>query len=1480
MGTKLKDLKNFLADADRRKITDLTVQAWVGELRDAMYEATNILDICQLKSMERGENHDAGRLNPLYFMQNPIHSRKIGKRIKDLNSRLDDIKKRSISFGFINLSLYDDRSRTVASPRIRVTSGELDESSLVGEKIEEDTTNLVEMLTTEEPTKHENNKIIIFAIVGVGGVGKTTLAQKIFNHGIIQQEFSKKIWLSVNQDFSETELLRRAIIEAGGDHQTVGNTRGALERALKVALNGHKTLLVMDDVWNHQAWEVVLKTTLVNAVQANGSRLLITTRNDAVARGMMAKEPYHYVCKLEPEDAWLLLKKQVVRNERDEDRTETLKDIGMAIIKKCDCLPLAVKVMGGLLRQKSTRRSDWEEVLNNSMWSLSQMPEELNYAIYLSYEDLHPCLKQCFLHYSLIPKGVCFNIDSIIGMWISEGFVHGESQYLENLGRYYYNELILRNLIERDPRYTNQSICKMHDVIRSFAQYIIRDETLVAHIGQTEIYSRLRSQKFIRLSLYNEQSASNELDWSFLQAQKSLRTLVSMGPINIKPGDSLLSFSYLRTLHLSSAKCNAILESLYQLKHLRYLCMEGCGISMLPGNIRKLKLLQHFSICRNGSLVKLPNSIVDLHQLRYLYLNSTRIVDIPRGFCILNNLRKLEGFPARVDGDWCSLEELGPLSQLISLVITDLENVSSASFATKARVGEKMGLSSLQLICTSRLGDNFRFLKEDEGASEGQIEEVFDELYPPPTLQNLSIEGYFGQRFPRWMMSTSVTKLRGLRFVTIKDLCCEKLPDGLFQLSNLELLHIDCAPAIKNVGHEFLQSNYHHDSQLLVETGFPRLCRLTFMGMVEWEEWEWEEKVQAMPILEVFHIERCKLRCIPPGLVLHASALRELFVHKVEQLNSLENFSSVVHVEVFECPDLERISNLPKLQKLVIAKCPKIKALESVPSLQRFTLEDYDMETLPGYLQHVNLRHLELRCTTSLFTTIATEESSPDWVKFRHIQQVKAYTSDGENIRRWMYRGDRFNFETHTSSSVIAREIGDPHTSELETLERILDGRQEPSNLKLPLLECITDNFSCKYRIGGGGCGDVYKGILRNGSVAVKRIFKWYTVDDKMFNQELHSMMMVKHRNIVRLLGYCSDTQGKAIPEGKRNMIIAEERERLLCFEYISNGNLENHITDELRGLEWNMRYQIIKGICEGLQYLHEEKFIIHMDLKPANILIDEHMVPKITDFGISRLEGKSQTTSTRRFVTLGYCAPEYLFKGRISFKTDIYSLGIIIIETTTGSKEKPNITKVLRKWSHRWKKSSNYTPLWDQQVEKCLQLGIRCSQEDPIGRPFISDIVHELNKLDIGDGYIRDGAESTFEQTRHSFLNDMLGVEPLEIHFPFMPDKQTSYSIELTNDTEDYIAFRISPTNRLLPYSTQPEKGIVQPQSKCCVTITLHEQKKAPVHNHDREEFIVHSIKAHVGLTATDITDDMFNEELGKVVDEVNLPVVFDAQQ
>lgn len=347
------------------------------------------------------------------------------------------------------------------------------------------------------------------------------------------------------------------------------------------------------------------------------------------------------------------------------------------------------------------------------------MPEELNYAIYLSYKDLGPCLKPCFLHYSLLPNNTIFGIDDIVAMWISEGFVHEEtSSSLEKTGRGYYDQLIQRNLIEPDTVYVDQIVSNMHDIVCSFGQYVSRHEALVTHNSEIDIGDRLNSQKFIRLSLEETEGTNSKLDWCSLQAQKSLRTLISIGHITIKPGDSLLSFSSLRTLHIRDANFNELVESLDQLKHLRYLSIMLTNTSKLPENIAKMKFLQCINLTGCKNLVKLPCGFVKLQHLRYLSLFGTSINDMPRGFSSLCNLRTLYGFRAHMDGDWCSLQELGPLSHLSVLSIIDIKNVSSPSYATQARLAEKEGLIYLGLNCTSKVGYAGELVKEDEGTSE------------------------------------------------------------------------------------------------------------------------------------------------------------------------------------------------------------------------------------------------------------------------------------------------------------------------------------------------------------------------------------------------------------------------------------------------------------------------------------------------------------------------------------------------------------------------------------------------------------------------------------------------------------------------------------------------------------------------------------------------------------------------------------------
>lgn len=275
LGIKLRDLKNFLVDADRRNITDTSVQAWVEELKRAMYDATDIIDLCQLKVMEEGPSQDMGCFNPLLFcMRNPLHAHDIGTNIKALNEKLDDISMRGRSFSFIKLEAYQDRMMARPQAVDRKTDPLLERSGVVGEKIEDDTRALVKVLTKE--VAEESDSIMVVAIFGVGGIGKTTLG-KVFNDRTIQRKFSKKIWLSITQEFTEVELLRTAIVAVDGDLPKLAGGSGdkaLLMPALASAVRDKKFFLVLDDMWGISVWNNLLKSPFSHG--AHGSRVLIS----------------------------------------------------------------------------------------------------------------------------------------------------------------------------------------------------------------------------------------------------------------------------------------------------------------------------------------------------------------------------------------------------------------------------------------------------------------------------------------------------------------------------------------------------------------------------------------------------------------------------------------------------------------------------------------------------------------------------------------------------------------------------------------------------------------------------------------------------------------------------------------------------------------------------------------------------------------------------------------------------------------------------------------------------------------------------------------------------------------------------------------------------------------------------------------------------------------------------------------------------
>ncbi|AEE82295.1 Wall-associated receptor kinase galacturonan-binding domain [Arabidopsis suecica] len=285
-------------------------------------------------------------------------------------------------------------------------------------------------------------------------------------------------------------------------------------------------------------------------------------------------------------------------------------------------------------------------------------------------------------------------------------------------------------------------------------------------------------------------------------------------------------------------------------------------------------------------------------------------------------------------------------------------------------------------------------------------------------------------------------------------------------------------------------------------------------------------------------------------------------------------------------------------------------------------------------------------------------------------------------------------------------------------------------SFELETILYATSNFSNANKLGQGGFGPVYKGMFPGDQeIAVKRLSRCSGQGLEEFKNEVVLIAKLQHRNLVRLLGYC----------------VAGE-EKLLLYEYMPHKSLDFFIFDRklCQRLDWKMRCNIILGIARGLLYLHQDSRlrIIHRDLKTSNILLDEEMNPKISDFGLARIFGGSETSAnTNRVVgTYGYMSPEYALEGLFSFKSDVFSFGVVVIETISGKRNtgfhEPE--KSLSLLGHAWDlwKAERGIELLDQALQescetegflKCLNVGLLCVQEDPNDRPTMSNVVFML---------------------------------------------------------------------------------------------------------------------------------------------------------
>ncbi|GLT87013.1 hypothetical protein SLE2022_051170 [Rubroshorea leprosula] len=337
--------------------------------------------------------------------------------------------------------------------------------------------------------------------------------------------------------------------------------------------------------------------------------------------------------------------------------------------------------------------------------------------------------------------------------------------------------------------------------------------------------------------------------------------------------------------------------------------------------------------------------------------------------------------------------------------------------------------------------------------------------------------------------------------------------------------------------------------------------------------------------------------------------------------------------------------------------------------------------------------------------------------------------------RRLANRKDLEKRERESSRGNLALCLHDSEKRIKDFINSGQFGEDDKKDIDVPFLDlesiiAATDNFSGANKLGQGGFGPVYKGKYPGGQeIAIKRLSSGSGQGLEEFKNEVVLIAKLQHRNLVRLLGYC-----------------VEGQEKMLIYEYMPNKSLDSFIFDRTQCLllTWEMRFDIILGIARGMLYLHQDSRlrIIHRDLKTSNVLLDEEMNPKISDFGLARIFGSRQTVaSTTRVVgTYGYMSPEYALDGFFSFKSDVFSFGVVVLEIISGKRNTGfyQSEQALSLLGYTWRlwEEERALDLMDQTLRetcntseflRCVNVGLLCVQEDPSDRPTMSNVVFML---------------------------------------------------------------------------------------------------------------------------------------------------------
>ncbi|XVF06556.1 hypothetical protein REPUB_Repub06bG0059400 [Reevesia pubescens] len=788
----MSSIKAVLLDAEQQKHQNEKLRLCMWKLRDIFYDAEDVLDEFECEALRKQVvNHPSISIKVRCLASCSFQfsfSVKMGHKIKEINQRLDEIATEWQTF---NLGVGGDNRRVIR----RETHSFVNSSDVIGRDVDRE--NIVNLLIRST----ESGNFPVIPIVGIGGLGKTTLAQFIYNDQRVTRHFPLRIWVCVSEEFDLSRLLKEIIYSLSSE-RFEGVTIDPLQARLRSLLDGKKFLLVLDDVWNEDCVKWIgLRDLLMSSLSyLSQSKIIVTTRSLKVASIMSSIHPYEL--KGLPHEDCLTLFRKWTFDDGDERQYPNLMRIGEEIVKKCKGVPLAVRTLGSLLFLEINER-EWISIRDSEIWRLEQSENDILPVLKLSYNHLPSHLQRCLTYLSLYKKDHRYFNDDVIQFWMANGLLEypKKNQEWEDVGSRYLNELWSRCFIQ-DVRWHESFLFtfQMHDLVHDLALGLSQKECKTVYCQTESVDEKVR-----HLSFCDDQSLEVP---QTLKKLKYVRTVIVS---QVSPGSwtrdqafinfCVSKFKYIRTLDLRNSSLKALPRSIGTLKHLCYLHLSGCSnIRRLPSSFYKLRNLL---MLRMGYvyLKQLPDSMHSLIKLRYLEITveAKHLKEIRPGcwtslqyLALLNcaNLECLfEGMEYLTSLRTLSLERC---FKLVSLprslkVLTKLERleifccvVINLQMEPEEKEDEDLHLSlkTFSIECSGALTDLPRLLFEGSAS----------------TLLHIKIGSCSNfEVLPEWLQN--LTSLQKLEILDCPKL--SSLPEGMNRLTALTQLKIEDCPRLR-----------------------------------------------------------------------------------------------------------------------------------------------------------------------------------------------------------------------------------------------------------------------------------------------------------------------------------------------------------------------------------------------------------------------------------------------------------------------------------------------------------------------------------------------------------------------------------------------------------------------------------------------------------------------------------------------------------